>query len=142
MAQAVIATGVSAPNIRYYEQLGLIDPSWRAGNGYRVFNEAQIRQLGFIRMCRELDMSLAEVAELLHLSADSVADCAHANQVIDAHITHVKTRMAELRVLAAELKRMRLLCQAPGVGACRLMEALYERAAGQTKQATPRRTHV
>ena len=37
IGQAAAATGVTAKRIRYYEQIGLIEPAARTDSGYRHF---------------------------------------------------------------------------------------------------------
>ena len=42
-------SGVPAKTIRYYEEVGLIRPAVRAGNGYRIYGEADVHILRFLR---------------------------------------------------------------------------------------------
>ena len=58
--QASKQSGVSAPNIRFYEKEGLLNPARLPGNDYRDYTEQDIRTLRFIRMLRMLDVPLAE----------------------------------------------------------------------------------
>ena len=48
--QASKQSGVSAPNIRFYEKEGLLNPARLPGNDYRDYTEQDIRALRFIRM--------------------------------------------------------------------------------------------
>lgn len=41
--QASEQSGVSAPNIRFYEKEGLLTPARRQGNGYRDYTAGDIR---------------------------------------------------------------------------------------------------
>ncbi len=50
--------GVNIETIRYYEKIGLLPEPVRAGNGYRVYDETDLKRLSFIRRCRELGFSL------------------------------------------------------------------------------------
>ena len=56
--QASKQSGVSAPNIRFYEKEGLLNPARLPGNDYRDYTEQDIRTLRFIRMLRMLDVPL------------------------------------------------------------------------------------
>ena len=53
--QASEQSGVSAPNIRFYEKEGLLTPARRQGNDYRDYTAGDIRALKLIRMLRMLE---------------------------------------------------------------------------------------
>ena len=63
--QASKQSGVSAPNIRFYEKEGLLDPARLPGNDYRDYTEQDIRALRFIRMLRMLDVPLPVIRSVL-----------------------------------------------------------------------------
>lgn len=65
--EAAERSGVAAATIRYYEQIGLLDSVGRSASGYRVFAEADIRRLVFLRKARDLGFSLDNCRELLQL---------------------------------------------------------------------------
>lgn len=48
--QAAEQSGVSARNIRYYEQAGLLTPARNPENEYRIYSQADVRTLKLIRM--------------------------------------------------------------------------------------------
>ena len=58
--QAAEQSGVSARNIRYYEQAGLLTPARNPENEYRIYSQADVRALKLIRMLRTLDMPVEE----------------------------------------------------------------------------------
>jgi hypothetical protein len=43
------ASGVPAKTIRYYEQIGILDPAPRSANGYGIFPEEVVDRLAFVR---------------------------------------------------------------------------------------------
>ena len=63
--QASEQSGVSAPNIRFYEKEGLLTPARRQGNGYRDYTAGDIRALKLIRMLRMLDVPLPVIRSVL-----------------------------------------------------------------------------
>lgn len=65
--EAAKRSGVSAPTIRYYEQLGLLRNVKRTAAGYRVFDGQDVRLLGFLRRARDLGFTLEECSELVQL---------------------------------------------------------------------------
>ena len=63
--QASKQSGVSAPNIRFYEKEGLLNPARLPGNDYRDYTEQDILTLRFIRMLRMLDVPLPVIRSVL-----------------------------------------------------------------------------
>ena len=64
--QAAEQSGVSARNIRYYEQAGLLTPARNPENEYRVYSQEDVRALKLIRMLRTLDMPVEEIGTVLN----------------------------------------------------------------------------
>ena len=124
---AATLSGVTPANIRFYEKEKLLRPTLRSDNSYRMYSEGDVHQLRFIRACRALDMSLDEVRTLLGLNLNNKADCATARGSLDAHLGHVRARLAELKALEKDLKALRGRCDGLDT-TCHIIEALHERA--------------
>ncbi len=143
IGQAAQRSGVSATNIRYYEKEKLIPARGVGDNSYRLYSDADIHQLRFIRLLRSLDMSLDEVRTLLHLDLRKKSHCQTARDALDAHLGHVRTRLKELRSLEKDLVALRMQCDGKD-DKCHLIEALHDRAnLSETKpHKSPSRTHL
>ena len=63
--EAEMQTGITKQNIRYYEKIGLLQPSREQENKYRNYREEDIRRLKLIFLFRKLDMPLEEIRQLL-----------------------------------------------------------------------------
>ena len=63
--QTADASGVSARNIRYYEQAGLLAPERNPENDYRIYTDADVRTLKLIRVLRTLDMPVENIRAVL-----------------------------------------------------------------------------
>ncbi len=130
IGEAAEQSGVSAANIRYYEKEGLLSPGVRGGNSYRLYSNADVHQLRFIRLCRAMDMSLQEVRTLLALDWGRKDDCDAARDTLDEHLQHVRARLAELQALEADLLALRSRCDGSD-DHCHIIEALHARADAQ-----------
>jgi DNA-binding transcriptional MerR regulator len=130
IGQVARQSGVSAANIRYYEKEGLLAPSAREDNSYRLYSAEDVHRLRFIRLCRAMDMSLGEVRTLLELDWSRKADCEAARDTLDAHLQHVRSRLAELQALESDLLALRNRCDGTDAH-CRIIEALHARADAQ-----------
>lgn len=140
IGDAAARSGVTAANIRYYEKEGLIAPQSRGDNSYRLYNDADVHRLRFIRLCRAMDMSLDEVRTLLALDLRSKADCEAACVALDAHLGHVRERLRELRSLEKDLTALRNCCDGTDAQ-CHIIETLHARADRQPL-ANPQRTRT
>ena len=69
------ASGTPVETIRFYEREGLLSTPERTEGNYRIYTKAHADRLGFIRQCRNLDMTLDEVRVLLHFKGAPQADC-------------------------------------------------------------------
>lgn len=123
-------TGTAVETIRFYERERLLPRALRASNNYRVYTQAHAERLAFIRQCRNLDMTLDEVRELLRLREKPADDCREVNALLDEHIGHVAQRIRELRALQKDLQALRARCAAPhALDDCGILSGLHEAAA-------------
>lgn len=112
--QASEQSGVSAPNIRFYEKEGLLNPARLPGNDYRDYTEQDIRTLRFIRMLRMLDVPLPVIRSVL-------AGDASLGSVLREQKTALEQRAKQLEGAArfcAELARQRPQAETLDVDAC------------------------
>lgn len=103
-------TNCLVETIRFYEREGLLPEPARSEGNYRVYGNQHLDRLTFIRHCRSLDMTLAEIRTLSKFRDAPEQNCTEVNALLDAHIGHVATRIAELRVLQQQLKKLRSQC--------------------------------
>jgi DNA-binding transcriptional MerR regulator len=127
IGEAARRSGVTATNIRYYQQEGLLPARASADNGYRWLTPEDVHQLRFIKQLRGLNMSLPEVRQLLVLNLGEKAHCRTARNMLDTHIINVKAKVAELQELQKTLSDLRAKCDG-SAESCLLLEALHKRA--------------
>jgi Cd(II)/Pb(II)-responsive transcriptional regulator len=104
-------TGSQVETIRYYEREGLLPTAARSDGNYRLYDDAHVEQLQFIRHCRSLDMTLDEIRHLLAFRTEPEKNCGDVNELLDRHIGHVGSRIIELQALEKQLKKLRSLCR-------------------------------
>lgn len=135
--------GVSAPTIRYYEEIGLLPASSRTTAGYRRYTDAALQELRFIRKAQGLGFSLDEIVEILKLSRSGGTPCADVLTLARQHLAAVDDRIAQLRQfrdhLASELAKwdggQTPTCQ----GLCQIIENAEEREADRSSLPAPKR---
>lgn len=105
-------TGCQVETIRFYEKEGLLPVPPRSAANYRLYDDAHIERLTFIRHCRSLDMTLDEIRSLLLFQDAPEGECGEVNALLDAHLRHVATRIRELQELEQQLVELRRCCDA------------------------------
>ena len=103
-------TDCQVETIRYYEREGLLPAPARSEGNYRLYNQAHVERLTFIRNCRSLDMTLEDIRSLLSLRDSPQDQCESVNALIDEHIHHVKARIDGLLALQTQLLDLRQRC--------------------------------
>lgn len=58
-------TGLSLRTIRYYGEVGLVEPSARSQGGFRLYTEPDVERLLLIMRMKPLDFTLEEMGDLL-----------------------------------------------------------------------------
>jgi DNA-binding transcriptional MerR regulator len=59
-------TGLTTRAIRYYEEMGLLEPAARSDGAYRLYDASDLERLQFIRSLRDdAGFSLAQISQLL-----------------------------------------------------------------------------
>lgn len=118
------AAKVKVPTIRYYEQIGLLPPAERSSGNQRLYDDAILQRLSFIRHARDLGFPLEAIRELLGLSDQPDLPCEAADRIARRQLFAVQERMARLQVLQTELKRMIAQCAHGTISDCRVIEVL------------------
>ena len=83
-------------SIRFYEKERLLTAPKRSDGNYRLYDKSNLEQLAFIKRCRNLDITLAEIKLLLDLKRLPEIQCEAVNFLLDKHIVQIGFRMSEL----------------------------------------------
>lgn len=95
--------GVSAPTIRYYEQVGLLPAPIRSASGYRRYNDGAVDELRFIRKAQALGFSLDEITDILKLSRSGKTPCSRVLSLAHQHLAAVAERIRHLQTFHDQL---------------------------------------
>lgn len=57
-------TGFPAKTLRYYEEIGLVQPASRTEAGYRLYGQEEVARLEFVRQAKLIGLKLEEIKEL------------------------------------------------------------------------------
>ena len=122
-------TGLTTRAIRYYEEVGLLEPAARSDGDYRLYDASDLERLQFIRSLRDdAGFSLAQIGQLLEdetarernrerfqstadprerraLLVESRDRAAHQIEILETKATRLATMIDEARERARHLDR-------------------------------------
>jgi MerR family copper efflux transcriptional regulator len=94
--------GLPPKTIRFYEEIGLILPR-RDTNGYRIFAEADLHRLAFLRRARALGFSVHECRQLLALYQDETRASSDVKALARDHLARIDQQLEELGQMRSTL---------------------------------------
>lgn len=128
------AVGVNIQTIRYYERLGLLNPTARRPSGYRLYGDEEIRRLRFIKNAQALGFTLHEITELLNLRVRSSAQCGAVQRKAQAKLVQVERKVRDLQALARSLRSLIRDCQdGQPTNHCPILQSLEHNGRGSRK---------
>lgn len=123
--------------IRYYEEIGLLPEPARSTGNQRIYTEAHLQRLGFIRHSRELGFSLEQIRNMLNLSDNPNHSCESVDVIAKNHLADVESKILRLNDMKNELQRMIKQCAGNQVGDCRIIEVLSDHQLCIKEHQTP-----
>jgi DNA-binding transcriptional MerR regulator len=125
IGQAAKETGLKVPTIRFYEQEGLLPSPARSDSNRRIYSDADIKRLTFVRHTRSLGFELDDIRALLDLSDNPQRPCGEADSIARRQLETVEERLRQLAALKHALVRITTACEGGKLaGECRVIEAL------------------
>jgi MerR family transcriptional regulator, repressor of the yfmOP operon len=120
-------TGLTTRAIRYYEEMGLLEPAARSEGDYRLYDASDLDRLTFIRSLRDdAGFSLAQIGQLLEDEAARERNRERLRQTSDP-------RERRIYLLEAEERIERQIA---------LLEAKAARLASMIDEAQTRLVHI
>jgi MerR family transcriptional regulator, repressor of the yfmOP operon len=116
--------GLTTRAVRYYEEIGLLEPAARSGGDYRLYDSSDLERLLFIRSLRDdAGFSLAQIGQLLedeaarernreryretHDPTERRAIVVDALARVDRQIQILESKAARLATMIEEARRRR-----------------------------------
>lgn len=114
-------TGLSLRTIRYYEEMGLVEPTGRTTGGFRLYTEEDIDRLELVKRLKVLDLPLERTTDMLAARdrlATGIDESEGAIEILAAYAYAAEERVDKLvnrleaardatRELKAEVRRHR-----------------------------------
>jgi Cu(I)-responsive transcriptional regulator len=128
IGEAAAATGVSAKMIRHYESIGLIPAAGRTFAGYRLYGDADLHRLRFIRRARNLGFPMKQVEALLALWTDPHRASAEVKRLAQGHAADLEAKIAEMQAMQRTLIDLARHCRGNQRPDCPILDDLAGRA--------------
>jgi DNA-binding transcriptional MerR regulator len=114
-------SGFSASALRYYEGIGLVEPSRRTDAGYRLYDDEALTRLEFIARAKRLGCSLEQITDLVGMwdggNCGPVQRRLH--DLLTAKLAETRRQIAELDALEGQLRDAARRLEGPAIdGPC------------------------
>ncbi len=106
--------GVGVETLRFYEQRGLLEEPQRNASGYRIYDEADVERLTFIRRSQELGFSLNDIAQLLQLTGNIKTPRKNVRDFAEARLSVIRQKIADLQAMEHSLGNLVAQCDGKG----------------------------
>ena len=132
IGEAASASGTSAKTIRYYEAARLITPAHRTGAGYRVYTQADVFKLRFIKRARDLGFSIERIRRLLDLWQDKSRASRDVKRLALDHIAEITVKISAMSGMRDAVQELADACEGAERPDCPILRDLEGAAAGTT----------
>jgi MerR family transcriptional regulator, copper efflux regulator len=96
--------GVSVQAVRFYERQGLLPSPPRKESGYRLYGEADLKRLLFIRQAKALGFSLEEIRTILRMRERGQCPCGNVHRLAEQHLKTIEEQLRHLSAFRDELR--------------------------------------
>ena len=110
IGQLAQAAGVPTSTLRYYERTGLLRPTGRADNNYRVYTTETLQAVRFIRAAQAVGFTLDDVRALLTLRQSDTTFCKDVQPLIAQRLQDISQRIEDLLHLQQILTALLAVC--------------------------------
>lgn len=124
IGEAARLAGLSARMVRHYESLGLLPAVHRTDSGYRLYSEAEVHQLRFIKRARDLGFSMDEVSELLGLWQNRRRTSARVRAIAQRHLDELAARIEAMQSMRRTLQHLVHCCHGDERPECPILDDL------------------
>lgn len=99
-------TGVSRKALRLYEAHGILPPCRRTAAGYRLYDDATIGFLEFVRRAQRLGFTLEEIKEIVAIRRAGRVPCNHVRDLVRRKSRELDERLGDLLEMRKSVRRL------------------------------------
>ena len=126
IGKAAVLSGLTVKTVRYYSDIGIINPHINNNTGYRDFSESDLAKLQFLAKARKFDFSLDDCRELLALYENKERSSKEVKVLTLEKIAEIDTKLSELQMLRDQLSTLANACHGDNRPNCPILDALSD----------------
>ena len=116
IGQIANEAGVTVDTVRFYERVGVLPEPARTESGYRDYEPGTVERIRLTRELQAIGFTLGEAVAALAAHDAGGATCESERWRLEAVLTRVDAKLAELTALRGRIVEARQACEA---GCCR-----------------------
>ena len=124
IGKAASLSGLSIKTVRYYSDIGIIEPDIHSDTGYRIFSNNYVAKLQFIGKARKFNFGIEECRELLALYENKDRPSKNVKKLTLEKIAEIDIKLSELKGLREQLGKLALACEGNERSQCPILDAL------------------
>jgi MerR family transcriptional regulator, redox-sensitive transcriptional activator SoxR len=109
--------GLRASAIRYYEQIGILEPARRV-SGQRRYDDTVLYRLAVVRRAQEAGFSLDEIRQLFFGFSHSTPISQRWKRIAQRKIVELDARIEQIQSMRTLLKKLEACCECETVERC------------------------
>jgi MerR family transcriptional regulator, Zn(II)-responsive regulator of zntA len=104
---------VNPRTLRFYEQIGLVRPSSRSENGYRLYSPHDVEKIMFVRRAKKFGLTLDEIGSVLSLTEEGLCYSVknQVSELLSSKISEIDNNIREMEQLRIEFTEFRIYLQ-------------------------------
>ena len=126
IGKAARLSNLTVKTVRYYADIGLVNPLRNISTGYRDFSEDDLAQLQFISKARKFNFSIQECEELLSLYSNKNRSSKEVKALTLEKISEIDAKLHELKDLRHQLSFLANNCKGNDRPECPILDALSD----------------
>lgn len=100
-------TGLTVGTLRYYSDLGILQPVARGNNGYRYYSNNASKQVEFIKKAQAIGLTLEEIKTILDVRDRGEQPCSLVQSLLDKKIEQLEVQIRKMSLFKQELEEYR-----------------------------------
>ena len=117
ISQIARQVGLRASAIRYYEQIGILDPAPRV-SGQRRYSDAVVYRLAVVRRAQEAGFTLDEIRQLFFGFSQSTPVSSRWKRLALGKVKELDAKIEHIRSMRKLLKKLETCCECETVERC------------------------
>lgn len=100
---------VNPRTLRFYDQIGLVQPACRSENGYRLYSPQDVERLMFIIRAKKLGLTLDEIRSVLSLTEEGLCYSVknQVGELLSRKISEIDNNIREMEQLKKQFAEFR-----------------------------------